>query len=375
MRRAAVCVGVLAAFAGGCSEPCPLAIETAMVRYRRGAEFPACGLRGSKPVPSPGPTAPPEADGPDVTWLALAAGPSGGAFPGRAPVGRLVPWSLSYAPQEPTEPPPETWLALSEKLARQAEEAHLPAAGALVPYARRRGPAYPGDILHTCGRDAKELPVALWDDTKAIARDRTAWILLGLAAASGAVTNCSGLDGRVADHYMKHGSDLSTFWDMVGDVGGNPGLHFAVAGVMYFHGQAAGNVKEYEVSKTLVNALAINGLLTLALKGITSTESPNGEDCGWPSGHASSSFCFATVMYHAYGPWAGVPLLAFAGFVGYERVQARNHDFSDVISGALIGIAIGHVVCQNHEMKIFGMDVVPYSDPRGGIGLALIKRW
>ena len=81
-------------------------------------------------------------------------------------------------------------------------------------------------------------------------------------------------------------------------------------------------------------------------------------------------------MHKAYGPWVGVPLFAFAGFVGYERIDARNHDFSDVVSGALIGIAIGYAVGEHRELKIFGMDVVPYSDAaRGGFGVALSKRW
>jgi hypothetical protein len=62
--------------------------------------------------------------------------------------------------------------------------------------------------------------------------------------------------------------------------------------------------------------------------------------------------------------------------VGYERIDARNHDFSDVISGALIGIAIGHAVAANHEAKVFGMDVIPYADPqRGAFGVALAKQW
>ena len=290
-----------------------------------------------------------------------------------APRGRAL-WG-GRAAGGPADPPDETWLAMSETLALQAEQERVGSTRTFVPYDRRRGPAYRGDILTTFGRDVKEYPGAVWDDTKAVARDPTAWVLLGAAVASGAAISCSGLDGQVADHYMSHGSDLNTFWDMVGDVGGNPGLHFAVAGVMYFHGQAAENDKEYEVAKTLLNGLAINGLLTMALKGVARSDSPNGEILGWPSGHTSSTFCFATIMYKAYGPWVGVPLMGFAGFVGYERIQARNHDFSDVISGALIGIAIGHVVGRNHEMKIFGMDLVPYSDPRGGVGLALTKQW
>ncbi len=245
-----------------------------------------------------------------------------------------------------------------------------------VSWEKRRGPAYPGDFWHSLGRDAKELLPTLWDDTKATATNPPALILIGAAGAAGIVLSATDVDDHVADHYTRHGHQLSKGWDAVGDIGGNPGTHFGVAGAMYLISLYNNDTKNYEVSKTLINALALNGLTPLALKGIVRTRSPNGDPWGWPSGHTSSTFCLATVLHEAYGPWVGVPLFAFAGFVGYERIDARNHDFSDVISGALIGIAIGHAVSQNHKAKIFGMDVIPYVDPAtGATGLALIKQW
>jgi membrane-associated phospholipid phosphatase len=83
-------------------------------------------------------------------------------------------------------------------------------------------------------------------------------------------------------------------------------------------------------------------------------------------------------MHREYGPWVGVPCYALAAFVGYERVDARNHDLSDVVSGALIGMAIGYAVSEHHQerLQLLGMDVVPWTDPsRGGVGIALAKRW
>jgi len=216
----------------------------------------------------------------------------------------------------------------------------------------------------------------MWDDTKATATDPLSLAMLGAAGVTGIVLSGGCGNDQVADHFTKHGSQLNTFWDSVGDAGGNPGTHFGIAGAMYLVSLARNDTKTYEVSKTLLSALAINGLATTALKTAARTESPNGDEFGWPSGHTSSSFCLATVMYEAYGPWVGVPLMAFASYVGYERIDARNHDFADVISGALIGIAIGHAVSQNHEAKIFGMDVLPYADPqRDAVGVMLSKSW
>jgi len=275
-----------------------------------------------------------------------------------------------------------TWLVLGEQLALAAAEAGAgapagePAGGGYTPYSERRGPAYPGDVWHSLGRDVKELPWMLWDDTKATATNPFSLVCLGLAGVTGIALSGNNGNDQVQDHFTENGSQLNTFWDTVGDVGGNPGLHFAVAGAMYFTGQIRGDTKTYEVSKTMLSALALNGIATMALKVASRTESPNGDEFGWPSGHTSSSFCMATVLHESYGPWVGIPAFAFAAYVGYERIDARNHDFADVISGALIGIAIGHAVAKNHELKVLGMDVVPYSDPqRGGFGLALLKRF
>lgn len=245
-----------------------------------------------------------------------------------------------------------------------------------TPWQQRRGQAYPGDFWRSFGRDGKEMPATLWDDTKAVATNPLSLLGIGLAGAAGISIAASGADHQVADHVERHGGRLNHFWDNAFDATGNPGTHFAIGGALYFTTLATGDTEHYEFSKTLINALAINGVTTFALKGIVQTRSPNGNAWCWPSGHTSSSFTLATVVAEEYGPWLGLPLFAWATMVGYERVDARNHDFSDVVSGALLGMAIGHAVAQNHHARIFGMEVLPYADPAtGGAGVSLIKRW
>jgi len=294
----------------------------------------------------------------------------------------MAPTPVQASPADINAARGSNWLAMSEQYVtaettpadgRPAEAAT--AKRAFVPYAERRGPAYPGDCLTSFGRDAKELLPMVWGDTKAVFTNPCGLVFMGLAIGAGAALHGENGDDDVADHYTRHGHQLNKFWDNVGDVGGNPGFHFAIAGTLYFTGLARGDTKTYEVAKTMLSALSITGLTTVALKGIANTDSPNGDPLGWPSGHTSSSFCMAAVLYESYGPWVGMPAYAFATFVGYERIDARNHDFSDVISGALIGMAIGHLVAQNHKPKIMGMDLVPYTDDRGAFGLALAKSW
>ena len=132
----------------------------------------------------------------------------------------------------------------------------------------------------------------------------------------------------------------------------------------------------YESSKTLLRALSLNGMVTTVLKATARTEAPNGNENVWPSGHTSSSFTLATVMWHEYGAQVGLPLFALAGYVGYERIDARNHNFSDVVSGALIGMAIGHAVARNQELRIGKFTVSPYVNPgQGSVKVAFSKRW
>ncbi len=238
----------------------------------------------------------------------------------------------------------------------------------------RQGPAYPGDFWHSLGRDAKEFVPIMWDDTKAVVKSPWGWAGLAAVAATGITLN-GHHDEQVADHYTREGGELNDFWDQVGDVGGNPGAHFALAGVIYLGGLAYGDDESYGKGKMMLSALAINGITTLALKAAARTESPNGDEFGWPSGHTSSSFCMAATLYEAYGPWVGLPAYAFAGFVGYERIDARNHDFSDVVSGAILGMTIGHLVAENHEPRIAGMTILPYTSPSGAVGIALYKEW
>ena len=272
------------------------------------------------------------------------------------------------------------WLAAlgeSDAAPSQADQAPAGESASVEPvhWKTRRGPAYPGDFWHSFGRDAKEFPSMLLDDAKATVTQPVPLVALALAGASGIAINGSGADNKVAEHYERNGHQLNGFWDSVGDVGGNPATHFAVAGAAYLVSLHQGDTKTYEVSKTMLSALSITGIYTVGLKAAVRTDSPNGDHFGWPSGHTSSSVAFATVAWEAYGPLVGVPLMGFAAYVGYERIDARNHDFSDVISGALIGFAVGHAVSRNHQAQIFGMTVVPYVDPRGGSGLALMKQF
>lgn len=66
-------------------------------------------------------------------------------------------------------------------------------------------------------------------------------------------------------------------------------------------------------------------------------------DYSFPSGHTMSSFTAAVILYHA-DKRLGIPALILAFLIAFSRLYLYVHFPSDVIAGALIGIAIGFVV-------------------------------
>jgi membrane-associated phospholipid phosphatase len=159
----------------------------------------------------------------------------------------------------------------------------------------------------------------------------------------------------------------------------HPGTHFAGAGVLWLTTALTKDAQGHEFSRALVEALSVNGVTVLALKTAANTRAPDNERYAWPSGHTSSIFTVAAVVNEFYGPLAGVPAFAVAGLCGYQRLDSRVHDFSDVVFGAMLGYVVGTSVARDEKAQfpeIWGMKVIPYVDPENGAtGLALMKSW
>lgn len=96
----------------------------------------------------------------------------------------------------------------------------------------------------------------------------------------------------------------------------------------------------------LLEAQAINGILTLALKATINRTRPNGGPYSYPSGHTSTAFTTAGVVYTHLGKTWGIPAFFLAGYVGLSRLQEGKHYLSDVIAGGILGsyvsLKLGH---------------------------------
>ena len=118
------------------------------------------------------------------------------------------------------------------------------------------------------------------------------------------------------------------------------------------------------IGATAGASLAINALLVnVFLKNIVARTRPYevidgltslvGEqsDFSFPSGHTSSAFSVAVVMFMLMPKKYGVPALIVATLIAYSRLYVGVHYPSDVIGGLIIGI-LAAVICVAIYKKI-----------------------
>jgi hypothetical protein len=233
-------------------------------------------------------------------------------------------------------------------------------------------------LWDTIKRDAKNAPHDLWHDTKRVYANPVNLVILG-TAYGGSLALQHGVDNSI-EHHFNYNDDFQaphhTFgndWREAFAAVGSPYTHFAMAGAWYLIGQQRMDDKTYEVGKTLFSALTINGVTVVLGQAASCDKAPNGEYGTFPSGHTSSSFVVASVLHEAYGHAVGIPLYALAALAGYERLDDREHYFSDVMMGGVMGLVIGHSVASGRDPEFFGWKVLPYVSTQGGSGVAFLK--
>lgn len=96
----------------------------------------------------------------------------------------------------------------------------------------------------------------------------------------------------------------------------------------------------------LFTAAATNATVEL-LKRATDRARPDGEqrrsNASFPSGHAATAFALALVLARRWRRLAPA-FWGFAGLVAWSRIYLNRHFLSDVVCGAIIGLAIAELI-------------------------------
>ncbi len=107
-------------------------------------------------------------------------------------------------------------------------------------------------------------------------------------------------------------------------------------------------------------ALGRSVLITQGLKYAVNEQRPNGGTQSFPSGHTSVAFVGAEFIRKEYGWYWGVPAYLAAGYVGWSRVESREHYTHDVLAGAAIGILVNHDFREIHtRYGVLSMQAAP----------------
>lgn len=212
------------------------------------------------------------------------------------------------------------------------------------------------DFWPMVGRDAKQIVTA-----------RNA-ALLGVALGGSLVVR-EELDEDVRNDTAQHPQRWGNASEFLGYLGN---AEAQVPILLAIHASSLMNDDEelHDVSKTVLSAYAINGLSTVAIKGVANTDRPsdtwNNGEYGFPSFHMSSTTTIAAVLDEYYGPSVSVPAYALAGLIGWSRIDQRDHDLSDVVFGAAMGYVIGKSVARHHVEDGSQISILPSVDPSSG---------
>jgi hypothetical protein len=132
------------------------------------------------------------------------------------------------------------------------------------------------------------------------------------------------------------------------------------SGALWGLGKLTGNSKAATTGQMSAEAMFHTQLAVRGLKTIFNRERPNkvdgqgqfwGGGASFPSGHAATSFAFATVIAGQYKHKRLVQISAYgmATAVSLSRVGGLNHFPTDVLIGGTIGHLVGRFVLNRHK--------------------------
>jgi membrane-associated phospholipid phosphatase len=246
---------------------------------------------------------------------------------------------------------------------------------ALQPNPAQPAPAQPRPDPDASGTSAEHDPFVwlfpnLFRDIVHLPSIETA-ITLGVGGAAAAALYP--IDDNVAERTA--GGDDGRFFD-VGSRIGSGWVQIGGAVGTYVVGAVSGKRTVTHLGRDLIRAQVLNALLTQGIKVSVRRDRPGStsrHSYAFPSGHTSSAFATASVLWRHFGWKTGVPAAAVGAWVGSSRVQLDKHYVTDVVFGAALGVAAGRTVTIGHGAKAVAL--APAAVPGGAaLMFTLVER-
>ena len=166
------------------------------------------------------------------------------------------------------------------------------------------------------------------------------------------------LDPRVTDWATQlHSSTLDVLVGLINPIGSGVTL-LAACLLLAVLCRALGRARLCEAAWAGVLAFTVAGLIEFGLKHLVGRPRPSHvgpwlapELDSFPSGHATSVFAVATALASFY-PALRWPLYVLAAAIALGRVYLGRHHLSDVVAGALIGLAIASLVIRSRHAAV-----------------------
>jgi PAP2 superfamily len=211
------------------------------------------------------------------------------------------------------------------------------------------GPSSNRTAVPSAGHYVKEIIPDLRGGTKRIfSRDNVPLVLIGMGLTGLSLT----VDRQVRNYFLEkkpmvHPANIG---DKVGQGYFPIGVGIGLLGA----GEWLDDKKMADTGVITLESLFVTVIATEGLKLAVSRKRPNGADrMSFPSGHASGMASLSASVSEMYD-WdlrIAVPLYMVTAFVGASRLQANQHNLSDVIAGVTLGTLVGSSFAKFQKKK------------------------
>jgi len=212
-----------------------------------------------------------------------------------------------------------------------------------------------------------------FDDGVYLSSQPDFYFVIGALGAAPFVFRSSFANESVALNEKLHNSTGADRFFEQGEWLGQASLHIGASLVSMGVGKLTRSSSLESFGSDLFRAQGFSGVITLSMKVITDRTRPDGSPYSYPSGHTSTSFASAGVIYSHFGKVWGAAAFLGASYVGLSRIEENKHYLSDVLSGAIIGSYVGLKIAHRSKSGSGNkLSVIP--DTRfghGGLSLAL----